>query len=111
LSDLHEFLPVTFHHEFGVKRRNQWQDGVHVLYSIVQSHKCTVVLDVFVDLGGRVALFGLHVLNKGHERFSVNLIPKSGLPVLKLRLNESDEIPHVLERNKLISAVLELLVR
>lgn len=111
MSDLHEFLPVTFHHEFGVKRRNQRQDGVHVLYPIVQSHKCTVVLDVFVDLGGRVALFGLHVLNKGHKSFSLNLVPKSGLPVFELVLNESDEIPHVLERNKLISAVLELFVR
>mgnify|MGYP004297839481 CR=1 FL=1 len=90
--------------------RDQWQDGVHVLYPIVQSHECTVVLDVFVDLGGRVALFGLHVLNKGHERFSINLVPKSGLPVLELILNERDEIPHIFERNKFISAVLELFV-
>jgi hypothetical protein len=57
---------VTFHHEFGVQRRNQRQDRVHVLYAIIQGLECTIVFDVLVDLRGWVALLSLHVFDQGH---------------------------------------------
>jgi hypothetical protein len=56
----HQFLPVSFLHEFGMELRNQWQDGVHVLHSIVKSKEGFEVLDFLVLSTLRIALFCLH---------------------------------------------------
>jgi hypothetical protein len=101
---------MSFHHEFGVELRDQWKDSVHVLDSVVQGSEGSPVLDFFVLLGSWVALFGLHVFDQLHEVFSVDLIPKSFLPVIELILNQGDHIPHVFQLDQFISAVFKLLV-
>jgi len=55
-------------------------------------------------------LSGLHVLDQLHEVLSINLVPESFLPGIKLVLNEGDHIPHVLEEDQFGSAIFELLV-
>jgi hypothetical protein len=111
LSDLHKFLPMALHHELRVKTRDQWKDRIHVFDSIIKSSEGTIVLDVLVLLRCWVALLGLHILDQLHEIVSVNLVPESACPVLELVLNQSNEIPHVFEANKFMSAILKLLVR
>jgi hypothetical protein len=92
---------MSLHHEFGVKLRNQRQDNVHVLHSLVQGTEGSPVLDFFVLGTLWVALFCLHFLDQRHQVFSINLVPKSGLPGLELVVNEGDKIPHLLEEAKL----------
>jgi len=52
----------------------------------------------------------LHIFDKLHELLSVNLVPKSHLPVIELILNECNHIPHILKENQFISAILKLLI-
>lgn len=55
-------------------------------------------------------MFGLHVLDQLHQILSVNLVPESFLPGIKLILNKGNHIPHVLEEDQFGSAIFELLV-
>jgi hypothetical protein len=63
------------------------------------------------ELGsGGIALFGLHVLNQVGQVVSVNLFPAGSLPGVELHVNQSDQIPHLLEGDELVAAHLQLLV-
>ena len=75
-SDLHQSLPVSILHELGVELGDEWQDGVHVLHSIVQGLEGLPGLDVLVLRALWVALLGLHLLDQGHELLSINFVPK-----------------------------------
>lgn len=97
-------------HEFGMKLGDQWEDGVHVLNSLVQSLECFPSFDLFVLWALRIALLCLHVLDQGRQLLGINLIPQSRGPCSKLVVNEGNQIPHLLEVEKLVSAILELLV-
>jgi len=110
LSNLHKFFPMSLHHEFGMKLRNQRKDGVHVLNFVNKRSECSPVLDVFVLCGDWTTLFSLHIFNQLHEVLSVNLVPKSFLPIVKLILNKSNHVPCVFKENQFCSAVLKLLV-
>jgi len=110
LGNLHKFFPMSFHHEFGMKLGNQRKDGVHVLNLVNKRSECSPVFDVFVLCCDWTTLFGLHVLDQLHEVFSVDLVPESFLPVIKLILNKSNHVPHVLEKYQFGSAVFKLLV-
>ena len=89
---------------------NKGSDDIHVLDSVVKSLECFVALDVFVlrKHGGSLVL--LHVLEEKLKVISVNLVPKGLFPGLKLAINDGDEIPHLLELDELILAVVELLL-
>lgn len=87
---------MTLHHELGVKLGDQWKDDVHVLNSLVKSGEGSPVLDLFVLWALWVGLLGLHILDQRHKVFSVNLVPKGGLPGLELVVDERNEIPHLL---------------
>ena len=109
-SHVHELLPVTRHHELRVKLSNQRQHGVHVLDTVVKSHKAAPLADDLVLRGGGVALLRLHVLDKRSQVVSVDLVPESLLPGVKLVVNKSNQVPHFLERDELVLAVLESFV-
>ena len=66
---------MSLHHEFGVEHRNQRQDDVHVLNSLVKGIEGSPVLYLLVLWRLWVALFGLHFLDKRHEVLSINLVP------------------------------------
>jgi hypothetical protein len=102
---------MSVHHEWRSQLVNKRKDDIHVLDSLVKSNECFPVLDVFVLWGLWVALLGLHVLDKLHEDLSVNFLPQSGLPSLELEIDQRDQIPHLLKKAKLSSAIFKLLVR
>jgi hypothetical protein len=52
----------------------------------------------------------LHVLHELHEHLSVDLLPEGRLPGFELEINQGDQIPHLLKKAELNSAVLKLLV-
>jgi hypothetical protein len=109
--DSHQFLPMPLLHELGMQLRNQRQDGVHVLDSVIKSSEGLVVLDLFVLGALWIALLCLHVLDLCHEVVCVDLVPEGGFPGLELIVNQGNEIPHLLEVLKIVSAVLQGLVR
>lgn len=106
LSDSHQLLPVTFLHELGMQLRDQGKNRVHVLNSVVKRDESLPVLDVLVLRILGIGLLGLHILNELHKVFSINLVPKGGLPGLELEINEGNKIPHILELLELSFAVL-----
>lgn len=64
-SGVHEFLPVTGHHEFRVELRDQWKNSVHVLDTVDKSSETSPLRNNFVLRSSLVTLLRLHVLNKG----------------------------------------------
>jgi hypothetical protein len=66
-SDLHQFLPMSLLHEFRVEQGDQWQDGVHVLHSLIQGNEGFPALHFFVLGEHWVALLLLHVLQQKLE--------------------------------------------
>jgi len=86
-SNSHQFFPMPFLHEFGMKKRNQWEDDVHVLYSFVKGEEGFEILDLFVLSTLRIGLFGLHILNLRHEVVNINFIPESRFPGIELIVN------------------------
>jgi hypothetical protein len=106
-SDSHQFLPVSLLHEFGMQLRDQWQNCVHILDSIVKSKEGLEVLNVLILGTLRVALLGLHIFDLCHKSIGVNLVPKSGFPGLKLVVNQGDKIPHLFQVLKVVSAILQ----
>ena len=101
---------MSLHHEFGVEHRNQRQDDVHVLNSLVKGVKGSPVLNLLVLWRLWVALLCLHFLDKRHEVLGINFVPKSGLPSLELVVNEGNKIPHLLQKAKLVRAIGQLLI-
>mmetsp|Transcript_8754 Transcript_8754/g.8045 ORF Transcript_8754/g.8045 Transcript_8754/m.8045 type:complete len:204 (-) Transcript_8754:594-1205(-) len=97
-------------HVLAVETGNQGEDGVHVLHSLIQGQECFPVLDFFVGSLLRTGLFGLHLFDEVRQVVSVDLVPESALPGIKLHVDESDEIPHVLETDEFLFAVSELFV-
>lgn len=78
---------MSFLHEFRVKLRDQWENGVHILDSIIKSNKSFPILDFFVLWILWVCLLGLHIFNKLHELVCIDFVPKSGFPGFELEIN------------------------
>jgi hypothetical protein len=83
---------------------------IHVLNTVIKRTESLVVLDVFVLGKLRGSLILLHVLEEKLKVIGVDIVPKGLLPGLELAIDNGDEIPHLLELDKLILAVVELLL-
>ena len=89
---------------------NEGTDDIHVLDSVVKSLECFVALNIFVLRKYRGSLILLHVLQEKLKVIGVNLVPKGLFPGLELTIDDGDEIPHLLELDKLILTVVKLLL-
>lgn len=97
-------------HELRVELLDQRANHIHVLHTIVKGLECLVTFDLLVLSKVRSGLVGLDVLEEQLEVISIDVVPKSFLPRFELTINDRDEIPHLLELNKLVLAVGELLL-
>ena len=93
-----------------VQLLNKGSDDIHVLDSVVKSLECFVALDVLVLRKHRGGLIRLHALEEKLKVVGVDVVPKSLFPGLKLTIFDRDEIPHLLELDKLVLAVVKLLL-
>jgi len=110
LSGAFKLLPVTVLHELRVELSDKGKNDGHVLNAVVKEHESLILVDKLVLGSGGTALLGLHLLNEIGQVVSVNLFPTGTLPGIELHVDQSDEIPHLLEGDELITAVLQLLV-
>lgn len=90
--------------------RNEWQDGVHVLHSVVEIGEGAPLADDFVLRYARVALNFLHILDQLSELLCVDLVPEGLLPRVELQVDQSNQVPHFLQRLELVLTVFKLLV-
>jgi hypothetical protein len=105
-----KLAPMAILHELGVELGNEGQDSVHVLHALVKEHEGLPLADHLVSRSSRVALLGLHLLDKVGEVIGIDLLPSGFFPAIKLHIDEGNEIPHLLDGDKLAAAVFELLV-
>ena len=89
---------------------NKGSGFIHFLDSSFKKLKCVVVLNVFVTRKIKASLILLYDLDEMLELISVNLVPKHIFPGLKLTINDRNEIPHLLQLDKLILAIVKLLL-
>lgn len=79
-----------------VKKRYQWKNGVHVLYSVGQTSERFPGFDFLVGWSLSIALTCFHFLYKLKEIIGLDFSPKSFLPLVELVIDKSNEIPHLL---------------
>ena len=105
-----KFLPMARLHERRVELLDERSDHIHVLDSVVQGLESLITLDFFVASQVGSSLVRLHALQQHLKVVCVNVVPESLLPGFELAVDNGDQIPHLLELNELVLAVIELLL-
>ena len=101
-------LPVPGFHAWIMQLLNKGNHDLHILDTVVKSLKCFVILNIFVLRKFRASKSLLKKFEVYFKVINVNLVPKVVFPGLNPTINARDEIPHILELDKLILAVYKL---
>jgi hypothetical protein len=101
---------MTGLHKLRMELLDQGSDDVHVLDTVIQSLESLEVLDLLVLGQVRGGLVGFHGFEEHLKVVGVDDVPESFLPGFELAVNDGDKIPHLLELDQLVFAVIELLL-